>query len=62
MPVPALIYAAARRLWVGNPDVPTDASTVREWASRRWPGTRWPNVETMALWVLSIAIQDGHEG
>ncbi len=58
-PVPFAVYLAARRLYL---NLPASEAIVRAWAAQRWP-TRVPvDVATLALWVLSIAFQDGREG
>lgn len=63
-PVPAAVYAAARRAWVlSSPDLWADDEVVRAWAERRWPGTHVVKLSPwmVAFWVMSQAAQDGHE-
>ena len=63
-PVPADVYRAAVRLWVGSDRPPDDDhNAVSRWAWSRWPGRPVPkDSRDLAFWVLSIAFQDGYDG
>lgn len=62
-PIPADVYRAARRVYIGSTtDRAADDAIVRRWASGRWAGSPLPaDAYKLAFWVMSQAAQDGHE-
>ena len=62
-PVPADVYAAARRTYLGTSALRVaDDAIVLTWAMGRWGPFHTTNDPTkLAFWILSQAAQDGHE-
>lgn len=60
MRVPHDIHSVARSVWVRGNATADEHNVLTRWASQRWPTFQIPvDSETLSLWIVSIAIQDG---
>lgn len=61
--VPADVHAVARSVWIRGDATDDEHNAMSLWATRKWIGTPIPkDHETLAIWIVSIAIQDGVVG
>lgn len=63
-PIPADVYAAARRIYIGASASLDDAMLLDRWGLERWGFARPPmptGSYRLAFWIVSQAMQDGYQ-